>query len=324
MKEERVDAFLAFAQFVVTLVLLLGAATLAYFVGSRGMGKGAGTGTEAAAPAGAGAAVDVAVLIKTTPELIAKGKSLFAVNCASCHGVGGFGDGPAAVALNPKPRNFLSGEWRYGGGVARVVQTVTVGSPGTAMPAFTAIPMEDRFALAHFLRSLAPALEDDKPADLAWLGLGGAAPGAAGGIAAGMAKPGPTIPLEAALKLLTEPNASAGVVVAQAAAREASLYAERCASCHGIAGEGGVRVRMIGSAPYVYVVTTSLAVSRSGWASDPERFEKLVLRGIPGYVMPGNGDLSRGEIRDLYQHTLRLREQQGGVPASARSASSRS
>ena len=35
-----------------------------------------------------------------------KGKELFTQNCASCHGATGKGDGAAAVALNPKPRNL--------------------------------------------------------------------------------------------------------------------------------------------------------------------------------------------------------------------------
>ncbi len=34
------------------------------------------------------------------------GKAKFQQLCASCHGAAGKGDGAAAVALNPKPRNF--------------------------------------------------------------------------------------------------------------------------------------------------------------------------------------------------------------------------
>lgn len=34
------------------------------------------------------------------------GNDLFHKNCSSCHGNAGKGDGPAAVALNPKPRDL--------------------------------------------------------------------------------------------------------------------------------------------------------------------------------------------------------------------------
>src|SRR5881396_3222594 len=79
-------------------------------------------------------------LVKPTPELLAKGKTVFQINCASCHGSTGHGDGPASVALNPKPRNFTEGYWKYGGGLARVVRTISEGSPGTAMASFTTLP----------------------------------------------------------------------------------------------------------------------------------------------------------------------------------------
>ena len=36
----------------------------------------------------------------------AKGKEKYNQICASCHGQGGKGDGPAAAALDPKPRNL--------------------------------------------------------------------------------------------------------------------------------------------------------------------------------------------------------------------------
>jgi hypothetical protein len=64
---------------------------------------------------------------------------------------------------------------------------------------------------------------------------------------------------------------------------------------------------MLGSAPYAYVATRSLGASPAPWASDFGAFERLVVRGIPGYAMPGNGDLSRAEISDLHAHVLKLR-----------------
>jgi len=67
---------------------------------------------------------------------------------------------------------------------------------------------------------------------------------------------------------------------------------------------------MLGSSPYVYVTTKPVS------AGDPARFEKLVLEGIPGYVMPGNGDLSREDIRALFEFTTSLRARQSGTNAS--------
>ena len=42
-------------------------------------------------------------------KAVEQGKKVAEVNCASCHGAGGKGDGAAAVALNPKPADWTSG-----------------------------------------------------------------------------------------------------------------------------------------------------------------------------------------------------------------------
>jgi mono/diheme cytochrome c family protein len=42
----------------------------------------------------------------------AAGETRFKQLCASCHGPAGKGDGPAAAALNPKPRNFSDAAWQ--------------------------------------------------------------------------------------------------------------------------------------------------------------------------------------------------------------------
>lgn len=41
-----------------------------------------------------------------------KANELFTVTCAGCHGPGGKGDGIAAAAMDPKPRDFTSAEWQ--------------------------------------------------------------------------------------------------------------------------------------------------------------------------------------------------------------------
>jgi mono/diheme cytochrome c family protein len=46
----------------------------------------------------------------------AKGKSVFELNCASCHGTSGKGDGPTGVALAAQgthPRDFTKADFKY-------------------------------------------------------------------------------------------------------------------------------------------------------------------------------------------------------------------
>ena len=302
---------LAKAQFYVTGLVLVVVATLAYLAGMQSAkGGGHGTGEGRTTPA---AKVDVSSLLKPTPELLAHGKTVYQINCASCHGTAGHGDGPAATALNPKPRNFTEGYWKFGGGLARVVRTITEGSPGTAMASFMMLPLEDRIAVAHHERSLSPKLEEDKPEDLAWLMPAGQPKGGGGaeasstGVAAGATPAGPAIPIEKAIAALAEAEPPVGAAVTPEPGPGADLYAQRCESCHGAAGQGGVRVRMLGSAPYAYVVSRSLGASRGDWTANYAAFERLVISGIPGFVMPANGDLSRDDVRDLYAYTQKLR-----------------
>ncbi len=104
-----------------------------------------------------------------TPELLAKGKTQFNTICAACHGEKGVGDGAAAAALNPKPRNFLVDPFKQGDKVEDIFKTATEGVKGTAMVGFASIPEEDRWGIAYYILDLraagkpAPAA-DAKPA----------------------------------------------------------------------------------------------------------------------------------------------------------------
>jgi mono/diheme cytochrome c family protein len=44
----------------------------------------------------------------------AQGKEVFVkTNCNSCHGMEGKGDGPVAAALDPKPRDYTKGDFKF-------------------------------------------------------------------------------------------------------------------------------------------------------------------------------------------------------------------
>lgn len=111
-------------------------------------------------------------LLKSTPAQIEKGKGLFQQNCVACHGANGQGDGPAAAALTPKPRNFHVTEgWKVGRAPAQVFKVLTNGIPGSAMASFATLSVEERWALVHYVDSLGPAAPENTPAMLADIGV---------------------------------------------------------------------------------------------------------------------------------------------------------
>lgn len=98
--------------------------------------------------------MDVAAMLAGSPELVAAGKSEYAIQCQSCHGPEGKGNGPAGLALNPRPRNFTVPDgWKTGYKITDIYHTLSEGL-GAVMPAFDVLSPEKRFALAHYVQSL--------------------------------------------------------------------------------------------------------------------------------------------------------------------------
>ncbi len=106
----------------------------------------------------------------STPKLVAGGHEIFKVQCASCHGDLGQGNGLASAGLNPKPRNFTQAQgWKNGRKPSQVFKTLKEGLGG--MPSFSSLPSDDRWMVAHYILSLGPAAEADTPGDLAKIGI---------------------------------------------------------------------------------------------------------------------------------------------------------
>jgi mono/diheme cytochrome c family protein len=87
------------------------------------------------------------------------GREKFQLFCASCHGPGGAGDGVAAKGLNPPPRNFIQGEFKYGGTDRDIFEVISNGAASKGgSPLMVAwapvIPEADRWALVKYIRSL--------------------------------------------------------------------------------------------------------------------------------------------------------------------------
>jgi caa(3)-type oxidase subunit IV len=105
------------------------------------------------------------------PELVAHGKELFGQQCASCHGAAGLGDGVAAGGMPVKPRNFsVDAGWKNGRKASEVYGTLSKGL-APYMPSFATLKGEDRWALAHYLRTLGSNQPQDSEADLVKAGV---------------------------------------------------------------------------------------------------------------------------------------------------------
>lgn len=135
-----------------------------------------------------------------TPELVAHGKELFATQCVSCHGAEGKGNGPAAAALVPPPRNFTVAEgWKNGRKPSHVFKTLKEGVPGSSMASYGTLPSDDLWGLVHYVISIGPTVPVDSREDLVKVGID---PDKEGGGAG--ANESPTIPIEFAIQRMVE------------------------------------------------------------------------------------------------------------------------
>ncbi len=99
--------------------------------------------------------VDPNTVLTATPALLQRGQSLFEQNCTACHGATGQGNGPAAVTLNPRPRDFTQAQgWKNGYQRTGIFKTLTEGIRGTGMTAYDYLGARDRMALVHYVQSL--------------------------------------------------------------------------------------------------------------------------------------------------------------------------
>ncbi|MCA9077325.1 MAG: cytochrome c [Planctomycetaceae bacterium] len=93
--------------------------------------------------------------------VISHGRKLYAEHCQHCHGVTGDGNGPTAKYLNPRPRDYRLGKFKFTstGSSVKVTrndlsQIVENGIPGTYMPSFKLLTEEENHAIVEYVRWL--------------------------------------------------------------------------------------------------------------------------------------------------------------------------
>jgi mono/diheme cytochrome c family protein len=253
--------------------------------------------------------VNLRALLEPTEELLKEGKQLYQLNCASCHGQDGRGNGPKAAGLNPPPRNFhIKEEFNKGASTLQIYNTITNGIQGTSMPAFDLLPANDRMAMAHYVQTFVPNPPENPPelvAELPQVDEGGGEAEASDSTAAAdttMARK--TIPLDSARQ----------AYLAQfKAMKEAPLgigmndtFEKYCASCHGSLGEGRLIAEQVVPSSVIYLDAGVLAGKDGGKFRNRQAFERFITSGTPG--LPGHnfGFLTENELNDLYSYLQRL------------------
>ena len=116
------------------------------------------------APDGSGLTIELLGQAAGSVRSDEKGRQygLYRQHCAGCHGISGDGAGPSAGLLNPYPRDFRNGVFKYTSTMAGakptrddLVRTLRHGLPGSAMPSFRNLPGEEIEALVEYIKYLA-------------------------------------------------------------------------------------------------------------------------------------------------------------------------
>jgi mono/diheme cytochrome c family protein len=92
-----------------------------------------------------------------------QGHFVYMKNCVFCHGKRGDGKGEMGLTIQPPPRDFAAGVFKYrstpSGSLPTnddLMRTVREGIPDTAMPSFAALPQRDLQAVVEYVKTFSP------------------------------------------------------------------------------------------------------------------------------------------------------------------------
>ena len=118
----------------------------------------------------------IAVLLAAPAPALAQvdGQAVYDQWCAGCHGVDGSGNGPGAVTMLPRPRDFTLALYQIRSTATGELPTdddmmhvIDVGMPGTAMPGWEdVLSRAEREAVVEYLKTFSRFFQGDAPTPL--------------------------------------------------------------------------------------------------------------------------------------------------------------
>lgn len=95
------------------------------------------------------------------PARLVKGVEVYRLRCESCHGVSGDGAGPVAQYLDPRPRDYRGGKFKFVSTIrgskplrSDLRRTIRRGAKGTSMPSFPFMADEELESVLDYVISL--------------------------------------------------------------------------------------------------------------------------------------------------------------------------
>lgn len=176
------------------------------------------------------------MIVALDPKL-QKGKTIYAQNCIACHGAQGQGSN-LPIGGSVPPRDLASPQARAELSRERMVSSVTVGRPGTAMAGFGGrLPAQDIEAVVDYVRAAIMVPQTDISGTNAHAGRATAAESKSTKTSSGADMKQPM------------PNALTGNPVVGE-----RFYLANCATCHGAKGDGkGPRAYFINPKPRNFI-----------------------------------------------------------------------
>jgi len=209
------------------------------------------------------------------------GRKTYQRYCVSCHGDRGDGAGYAAPHLDPRPRNFTSGtfKWRStaSGQVPRdedMLRTIDNGLYGTAMPAWYPLSPTERRDVVAYIKTFSSRFAKEKPGE--------------------------------PLAIPKEPPSGAAALSAGAEIYERM----QCAQCHGQGGRGdGPAATSLHDDWGQPILVYDLTRGRLKCGDAPADIYRVFMTGLNGTPMPSFADsLSPDEAWQLVHYILSLRQ----------------
>ena len=226
-------------------------------------------------------------------EILKHGEDVYNNRCIGCHGAKGDGRGTAAKFLDPKPRDFTSGIFKFKSTPNEslptdgdLVHTLSKGVLGTSMPSFPSMPEVSRYAVAQYIKSFSDVWKN---------------------------KENMLAPVQGAPFPLDDFR-DHGLFIVRADKGRA-LYKENCLDCHGMSGRGeGADAQELEDDWGHRIRPASLRKPFIKSGRSVRDIYRVLLTGMAGTPMPSFKDaLSDDELWNVSAYILYIRGVEAGV-----------